>query len=180
MGVKFRKAKEAGGAWNLFKTCCQIVIFWGVLLYWIPTHLVLWEAGTGTVRWDFAGQDPLAGVLFFVASLFGLWSGVTMALVGRGTPLPLDMARDLVVRGPYAFVRNPMAVAGLLQGAAVAMYWGSPLVLVYSIVGGLLWENLVRPVEEKDLLERFGASYQAYTAQVRCWLPSVKPYKPEG
>ena len=41
-----------------------------------------------------------------------------MAVTGRGTPLPFDAARDLVVSGPYRLVRNPMVVAGLTQSLA--------------------------------------------------------------
>lgn len=93
------------------------------------------------------------------------------AQIGPPARQPLDTARSLVTKGPYAWVRNPMAIAGLLQGTGVALFLGSPIVLVYVLAGGLLWQLLVRPVEERDLLERFGAGYTAYRASVRCWIP---------
>ena len=59
-------------------------------------------------------------VLFVVFSSIGVWSAVVMSRIGKGTPLPLDHASDLVVVGPYKYVRNPMAVSGIGQGLAVA------------------------------------------------------------
>jgi protein-S-isoprenylcysteine O-methyltransferase Ste14 len=94
-----------------------------------------------------------------------------MALRGRGTPLPAQTARDLVVVGPYRWVRNPMAVAGALQTASVGLWVGSWLVIVVAVAGAVVWNQLIRPAEEADLAARFGASYRRYTAQVRCWIP---------
>jgi protein-S-isoprenylcysteine O-methyltransferase Ste14 len=78
------------------------------------------------VRWRLDAALPpalvMAGVVAFcAASALGIWSAVVMSTLGRGTPLPSAMASDLVVRGPYRFVRNPMAVAGIVQGAAVGL-----------------------------------------------------------
>jgi len=98
-----------------------------------------------------------------------------MSLFGRGTPLPLDATRELVVRGPYAGVRNPMVMAGLGQGLAVGLYSGSVLVLLYVVVGGLIWDLVVRPMEEADLLRNFGARYQRYREAVKCWCPTFRP-----
>ena len=57
----------------------------------------------------------------------------------------------------YPYVRNPMAVAGLGQGVAVALILTSMEVALYCIVGMLIWNYFVRPVEEKTfaiILER--------------------------
>ena len=98
-----------------------------------------------------------------------------MATVGRGTPLPIDTARELVTTGPYALVRNPMAVTGLSQGIGVALLIGSWAAIAYVVAGGLLWHVLVRPMEEAELEERFGESYRAYKQRVALWLPRRRP-----
>ena len=103
-----------------------------------------------------------------------------MALRGEGTPLPTACARQLVVAGPYAYVRNPMAVFGLAQGAAVGIALGSWLVLAYVAAGGLLWNAVVRPAEEADMERRFGDAYRRYREQVRCWVPRRASYVPAG
>jgi len=82
--------------------------------------------------------------------------------------------RMLVIAGPYRFVRNPMAVAGIAQGIAVGWYLGSYAVIVYSLVGAVLWHVPVRPVEECDLGERFGDDYFNYGKITRLWLPQFR------
>jgi protein-S-isoprenylcysteine O-methyltransferase Ste14 len=112
---------------------------------------------------------------FVLASALGLWSCVTMALRGEGTPLPAETARRLVVAGPYRWVRNPMAVAGGLQTATVGLVTGSWLVIVIAVVGALAWHTLIRPAEEADLASRFGDPYERYRSAVRCWIPTRPP-----
>ncbi|WP_323127765.1 methyltransferase family protein [Brevibacterium pigmentatum] len=82
------------------------------------------------------------------------------------------MAHHLVNRGPYAFVRNPMAIAGIVQGVSMGLLIGSWLVVVYALIGSLLWNWLIRPHEEADLIERFGDEYRDYAKRVRCWWPT--------
>jgi len=84
--------------------------------------------------------------------------------------------RRLVVRGPYAYLRNPMAFAGLGQGLMVGLYAGSSLTILYVIIGGLIWNYIARPMEEADLAQKFGASFERYTAEVKCWRPRLTPF----
>lgn len=96
-----------------------------------------------------------------------------MALLGNGTPLPTATAPYLVVGGPYRFVRNPMALAGIVQGVAVGWYFGSLAVIAYAFTGALLWHFCVRPIEEADLQQRFPADYPQYREAVGLWLPRL-------
>jgi protein-S-isoprenylcysteine O-methyltransferase Ste14 len=81
-----------------------------------------------------------------------------------------------VVSGPYAYFRNPMAIASFSQGFAVGLWLGSASVLVYVIIGVWIWQCLVRPLEEEDLLLHFGPAYEEYRREVRCWWPRLKQY----
>jgi protein-S-isoprenylcysteine O-methyltransferase Ste14 len=87
----------------------------------------------------------------------------------------MDAPRELVVEGPYRFLRNPMAVAGLGQASAVGLWLGSWSVLAYVLAGGVIWHILVRPVEEADLARRFGPPYEAYRRSTPLWIPSPFP-----
>lgn len=100
-----------------------------------------------------------------------------MASAGNGTPLPLDSPRSLVVTGPYAYVRNPMVIAGLGQGIAVGLWLGSTLVLTYVLIGAWIWQFLARPLEDEDLRRNFGAVYLTYQHHVRCWQPRLNSYE---
>lgn len=175
-----REARPAPAAWNVLKTLGQVAVFWGIFLVLLPA-LVWWlEGALGLGGWRFAGPAARrAGVaLFALGGTLGLSSGLIMAVLGAGTPLPADCARQLVVRGPYRHIRNPMAVAGLAQGVAVGIALGSPAVILYALAGGPVWDRFVRPWEEADLEARFGGPYRRYRAAVRCWLPRFPGYSP--
>jgi protein-S-isoprenylcysteine O-methyltransferase Ste14 len=169
----FRPARTATPAWNLLKTLLQTAVFWGVFLFALPALLIAAERNIG---WPCAPRPVAGAILFAAAGLLGLWSGATMALHGRGTPLPLDAPRELVVAGPYRRLRNPMALAGIVQGIAVGLHQGSPFVIGYALIGAVLWHCTVRPAEERDLAERFGDAFRRYRNQVPLWRPRLRPW----
>jgi len=171
--VLFRRAVPASAAWNVTKTLVQSTVLWTIALWVIPSAIVqVTRDMTGDV-WR-VGPWPRSGWLLFVlSSAGGLWSGWIMATQGRGTPLPLDHAREMVTGGPYAFVRNPMAIFGLGQGVGVALVLGSVAVLLYVAAGGAFWNWVLRPLEERRLLDQFGEGYERYRQHVRCWIPRV-------
>jgi protein-S-isoprenylcysteine O-methyltransferase Ste14 len=110
-----------------------------------------------------------------------MWSAVVMSMLGDGTPLPSAMPNRLVIAGPYRWIRNPMAVAGIAQGVAIGLILQSWLVVAYAVAGSLLWNYGVRPHEEYDLRERFGEEFQQYCDTVRCWIPRVpKVQRPQN
>lgn len=152
-------------------TFAQTVIFWSVFLWILPNGIVELESRLGWNAFVHTGQFFLSISLLVGASLLGAWSGITMAIVGDGTPLPTAAAPKLVVRGPYRFVRNPMALAGITQGVAVGWWMGSSSVIAYSIVGAFVWHWFVHPVEETDLMVRFGDGYVRYKEVVGLWVP---------
>lgn len=174
-----REARPAPHWWVVFKTLCQTVVFWSVFLFALPAGIAVLESELGLGWWRFGGVASVGcgAVLFVLGGSLGLVSGLMMAVRGRGTPLPADCARELVVVGPYRYLRNPMAVAGLTQGVAVGVFLGSPAVIAYALLGGPIWHLFVRPWEEADLERRFGEPYRRYRAAVRCWLPRLAGYR---
>lgn len=173
----FRQAKTASTDYVLFKTFAQIVIVWSLILAVFPYLITIVEDKIGIPRLEFAGQRPIAAVLFVALSSIGVYAAVVMSRIGKGTPLPLDHASDLVVLGPYAYVRNPMAVSGIGQGLAVALFLGSPLVAVYALMGSAIWQLVFRPLEEDDMAERFSDGYLNYRDAVKCWVPRFRRYE---
>jgi len=164
---------------HLAATFGQIVLFWGFFLAVVPITLRFLEQ-----RWGLDVAVPgiwaVGLAVLALASALGIWSGVTMSVAGDGTPLPAAMANRLVVAGPYRFIRNPMAVAGFAQGAAVGLLLSSWTVVVYGLLGALLWNYAIRPHEEADLERRFGDDYRSYRDSVRCWVPRLPAREPRA
>ena len=164
----FRPAKTSSLMVNGMKTTLQIICVWVITLVVFPVLLMRAfgevTMADGFVRWIGLG-------LFLVSSLLGAGSAYVMVRKGAGTPLPLDQTQKLVTQGPYKYVRNPMAIAGIGQGASISLlYWSLP-VLAYALLGAVLWHLVVRPLEEENMLERFGTEYQQYRMKVKCWIP---------
>lgn len=167
--LTFRTASTNSLLTNAIKTTVQIICVWSITLVVFP--LILMESFNELAVPD-ARRLIAGGVFFTVSSLLGLTSAVAMVKNGQGTPLPLDQTQYLVVSGPYAYVRNPMAVAGIGQGLAISFVFNSVTVLLYALLGGILWHFVVRPLEEQNMLERFGDEYREYQQRVRCWWPA--------
>lgn len=160
---------SAGLLGNTLKTLIQVICIWLLTLVLIPGFL-LHTFQPAPIR----ASNPLTvlgSVLLLTASTLGLVASYVMVRVGRGTPLPLDQTNELVTTGPYRYVRNPMAVAGIGQGLAIALLFHSLPVAIYAILGALVWHWAVRPVEERNLAARFGESYSHYRKRVPCWIP---------
>lgn len=174
----FRLAKTGSTSAHVARTTGQVIVFWGLFLAVFPVIIAFVER-SWNLHLPLPDAARWAGLaLLIAASALGLWSAAAMSTRGEGTPLPSATARRLVTAGPYRFVRNPMALAGIAQGAAVGLILDSWLVVVYALCGSLVWNWVVRPLEEADLEERFGGEYAEYARAVRCWMPRLRPYAP--
>lgn len=123
-------------------------------------------------RSDF-GLLRYAGWLFIALGiLVYAWCAWDFAMAGRGTPLPADPPKELVVRGLYRYVRNPMylGVGSVLLGEAVA--FEIPAMLMYVAIVFLFWHAFVVLYEEPALERKFGDSYRRYCQSVSRWLPN--------
>jgi len=167
--IPFRESRAGTATKAAFRTLVQVAIFWGLFLLLIPVAIAYVERGIGIQGVE--SKMGLGIVVFVAASVLGLSSAWSMSWYGLGTPFPTDTAPKLVTSGPYRVVRNPMVIAGLLQGIGVLLMLGSLLMIPYIVIGGIYWQLCVRPVEEQDLSLRFGDEYLRYRARVSCWIP---------
>lgn len=71
-----------------------------------------------------------------------------------------------------------MALVSIIQGTALGIILNSGLVVVYSLLGAIAWDLLVRPLEEAHLSSKFGSEYEAYRERVRCWIPNLHRIRP--
>jgi len=134
--------------------------------------LVLYATGTGlqplpgALAW-------LGGSLIALAHLALVFLVVAFVRGGRGTQLPLDPPRELIARGLYRWIRNPMYLlyAGIVLGEAIL--YRSPALLVYAGAFWVMTHLYVVFVEEKGLKRRFGEPYADYCRRTGRWLPRL-------
>lgn len=165
----FRPAPPRNAITNVLWTAAQSAVIWGIALFLVPLLLVALERRLGSHSVSWVHAPAVAVILFLVCSVLNLATGFELAVRGEGTPLPTAGPRKLVLSGPYRYVRNPMAIAGIGQGIAVGLWFGSWVVLIYALAGALVWHYAIRPAEERDLLARFGEAYAQYRTAVPLW-----------
>lgn len=153
----------------------QTLLLWATCLVWWPLLIQRMELAMDLP--SFPAQRIAGGLLFTGCGLLGLASTVEMSRRGAGTPLPGACAPQLVTTGPYAFVRNPMAVAGIGQGLAAGLWLGSPMTLLYAAIGLVCWQVGACPAETRWLSAQFGEPYAAYRRGVRLWWPRLTPWR---
>ncbi|HEY8582523.1 MAG TPA: methyltransferase, partial [Capillimicrobium sp.] len=84
---------------------------------------------------------------------------------------------ELVVGGPYRFVRNPMYVATAAVIAAEGLVLARPVLLLAAAAYLTAFAVYVRRAEEPQLARRFGASWARYRAAVPGWRPRATPWR---
>jgi protein-S-isoprenylcysteine O-methyltransferase Ste14 len=169
----FRNATDRSPKRNLFVTGLQLLVFWPLILGMFPWLLTKLQLATSIPFYQATWTIALGVLTFAVTSIVNLHTAWTMASFGAGTPFPYDKTNKLVCRGLYKWIRNPMAVTGLAQGASVGIMYGSVFVLFYVFCGGLIWQFLVRPIEEEMLAVQFGLEYRQYKSSVGLWIPKI-------
>lgn len=161
---------------NVLKTTAFLVALWSVFLFALPIGISIVEVELGVQR--FPPQPVIAGPLLLVCTLLVLWSAFTLAVVGSGTPLLLDPPRQLVVSGPYAYVRHPFVIGLVGQIVALAIALGSVPVTIYAALLLVVWYYGIRPGEERALETRFSEQARLYRKHVRGFRPRLNPYRP--
>ena len=149
----------------------------GTVTVYIPYLIVTRWRPTAFPGWDVAQVLSLMPMAVGAAILLHcIWM---FAWVGRGTLVPFDAPRQLVVQGLYRYVRNPMYVGVLLILLGEAALFESRVILEYT-AGWFVVVNLVVLLYEEPMLRsQFGESYKQYCRAVRRWIPG-KPYNPAG
>ncbi|HLQ68770.1 MAG TPA: isoprenylcysteine carboxylmethyltransferase family protein [Gemmatimonadales bacterium] len=153
----------------LFRALTYGTLFVGLLLVFVPDRIL---TQAGIVRPPVIGPVQIAGMLVVVAgAALAIASVLTFAFVGKGTPAPFDPPRELVIAGPYRWVRNPMYIGAGLVLLGAAMFYGSFGLALYTIVFWSMAHLFVLFYEEPILRKKFGPEYEAYSASRRRWMP---------
>jgi protein-S-isoprenylcysteine O-methyltransferase Ste14 len=151
--------------WNIVKTLIFMTVVGGAVVVYIPY----------VVRGPGAHAISALGLLGVVPAAIGvavvLWCEWDFATFGRGTPFPLDAPKQLVARGLYRFVRNPMYVGVLLAILGQALWFESAATLWYAMAAALCFHLFVVFYEEPTLRHKFGEPYKQYAKAVPRWMP---------
>ena len=156
-----------GSLGPLIKTAIFTVLVPGTVGIYIPYRLLARSERT----WDLGAFRYLGLIPIALGAAIYLWCAWDFAVAGRGTPAPMDPPKELVARGLYRWVRNPMYVGVLSVVLGQALLFGAPVVAEYAVVAFAFFHLFVLLYEEPTLGAKFGDSYARYRRSVPRWLP---------
>ncbi|MBX9731255.1 MAG: isoprenylcysteine carboxylmethyltransferase family protein [Sphingomonas sp.] len=149
-------------------------------ILWIALQgVAIGLAGFGPIRMVLDPLSPpalvaaaITLVLMLAAVFLFDWSSRAM---GRNWALVARTRADasLVTTGPFAYVRNPIYVALGLFMVAMAIAYGHTRMLIFAMPLFALATWMRVSLEEKLLRAEFGATYDAYTKQVKRFVPGL-------
>jgi len=116
--------------------------------------------------------------LILIGSILILWVFYLFDAIGKGTPVPKQITtklatKKLVVKGPFKYTRNPMAIGFLLIFIGASLYFKSYAMLFLTAIMFFIAHLFIVHVEEKDMEQRFGKVYLEYKKKVPRWLSRI-------
>ncbi|MFN0108640.1 MAG: methyltransferase family protein [Blastocatellia bacterium] len=140
-----------------------------------------WALSLLTHRYGWVNYRPgivnLIGLLpIFIGCVGLLWVFIQGVRNFADAPERIELdwkPKLLLVRGPYAYSRNPMYVSEFALWFGWAIFFGSITVLIGSIVICVVVKFIVKR-EEHDLKSQFDPGYSEYMAKVPRWAGKVR------
>ncbi len=119
----------------------------------------------------------ITGLIFMIfGTLLHIWTGRLIGLWGlMGLPeVSRRVKGKLVEGGPFSVVRHPTYLAHALLFSGVFLITGVMAVSIITILDLLIINLAIIPLEEKELLNRFGERYTEYKNRIRWrFLPGI-------
>lgn len=135
----------------------------------IPAGLAILNEAMGWPTWHVPGGRAVGAVLVAAGLALIGYCNHLFTRIGRGSIVPIDPTRKLVVIGPYRYSRNPVFVGYLVILSDLFLVVGAAALLGYVAAFFLYLRFFVRR-EEPELLRRFGEEYRDYMRSVPRWL----------
>ena len=152
-----------------YKSLLYLLIEADVFALYIP--LALLRNGP---RIEIGMLSWLAVPLWLIGSLVVLSSFWNFTFKGHGTPVPTDPPKELVITGPYQYIRNPIYVGVMLIFLGHFLWFGYWSLLIYALLAFIGVHAFVVLYEEPTLKRKFGTAYENYLKEVPRWIPRFK------
>lgn len=122
-----------------------------------------------------------AGTLLIISGLgLIIYTNKSFLKIGKGTLVPLDPPKNLIVDGVYRYVRNPMIIGALTLIFGETLIFASIELFVLFLM--IFTVNHIYFVysEEPGLTKRFCKEYIAYKKNVPRWVPRLTPWEKDN
>lgn len=156
---------------------------WGVLLLQVVSGVSLFTVllldifMPGWMTWSKISLPNwlrIAGVAVALLCVIWLWWVFRIIGTNISETIQTKESQNLVTSGPYRLVRHPLYAGSLMFLLALGLVFEDWLILIFALVGILVFRLLVIPEEEKELLESFGEDYESYQSRTGALVPWIR------
>lgn len=151
------------------------------LVAWCPLALVtiLHRGSIVHLKTDPGVMLNLLGtLLLMLGTALHIRTGSLLSLQGLAGLPELSAAREgrLVKEGPYSVVRHPTYLAHTLIFSGIFLMTGVVAAGIVTVLDLVIVNLVIIPLEESELLTRFGEEYKRYMQSVPRLLPSRRGF----
>lgn len=116
----------------------------------------------------------ITGIFFLLSgAMLHIWTGRLLGIWGlMGLPeISAKVRGRLVTELPFSIVRHPTYLAHTMMFLGVFLITGVAAVGVVTVIDFIAINILIIPLEDKELLTRFGEDYMTYKQKVPAFFP---------
>jgi protein-S-isoprenylcysteine O-methyltransferase Ste14 len=149
------------------------------VITWLPLAYAVYQHSEFLLKFKLAFPASVTAtgtVLFLAGAMLNAWTIWLLRLRGLiGIPeiLPKIEGR-LMTRGPFSVVRHPTYLSHTVMLVGVFLISGVIAVAVLTFLDILLINVIIIPLEDRELLSRFGDDYKKYKAKVSGFFPRIR------
>jgi len=149
------------------------------VIAWLPVAYLIYQNGDFLLYYklNFPGVIRGTGIFFLIAGTgTHLWTAKLLNFWGLiGLPeVYEEMKGRLVATGAFSVVRHPTYLAHTIMFTGIFLASGVISVGIVTCVDFLVINLFVIPLEEKELIARFGEEYRDYIKKVPKLIPRLR------
>ena len=152
------------------------------LITWLPLAYLIYSQRFFLLQFKTAFPTTLniTGIIFLAAgTLLHIWTGKLLGLWGLvGLPeISSKIKSKLVADGPFSLVRHPTYLAHTVMFFGIFLITETAAVGIVTLLDFVLVNVIIIPLEDRELLKRFGEDYKKYKEKVPAFFPLLMRHK---
>ncbi len=162
---------------KIIMTPIGIILWFGLSVLFIYASLWLDELLPVHLHLSQPGNLFLSLLLLAIGATLALWT-VYSFIKARGSPVPLNPPKKLLITGLYSQIRNPMLLGWIIMLFGVGILLNSiSLIFIFTPLFILLNVLYLKTIEEKEMEKKFGKEYLKYKRSVPMFIPRLSKRK---
>jgi protein-S-isoprenylcysteine O-methyltransferase Ste14 len=141
------------------------------LVTWLPAAFVTFKLREPLLAYRIAlpvAANTLGVLLFVLGAGLQIWTVILLTMPGiMGMPeVTRTVPGRLITAGPFGVLRHPTYLSHTLMLAGLFLWTEVAALGAVAVIDALVVNSMVIPLEERELLERFGKEYEEYRRKV--------------